>query len=145
MGGGVNTRPFVRELEGGTMQARALLGLALVTVSLGVSGCAAALVGAGAAGGFALGKDSVKNHFDLPQEHVYRQSLAVAKQLGLVTLEDETHGKIQMTVDSTTVTITVKPLTKKTVELKVKARDKFLMPKVDVAQDVYNEMAEHLQ
>jgi len=49
------------------------------------------------------------------------------------------------TVAGATVTITVKPLTRKTVELKVKARDtSLLLPKVDVAQAIYTKILERL-
>ena len=111
-------------------------------VPLGLSGCPLFLVGAGVAGGYAIGKDSIKNTYELPMAKVYRQSLTVAKQLGSVTLEDEHHGKIQATVGEATVTITVKQLTKKTVELQVKARN--VMPKIEIAQEVYNKINERL-
>ena len=115
----------------------------LILVTLGLSGCVALLVGAGAAGGYAIGKDYVKNNFDLPQSYVFRKSLEVAKKMGDVTLEDPKHGQIQATVQGAAVTITVKPLTKKAVELKVKAR-KNLFPAMDVAQDLYNGILKRL-
>lgn len=116
----------------------------LTAGSLGLSGCAVLWLGAGAAGGYAIGKDSVRNQFDLSKEFVYQQSLAVSKQMGLVTLEDAAHGQIRLKIGDTNVTITVKPLTKKTVELNVKARNQLLMPQVDVAQAVYNQIIERL-
>lgn len=112
--------------------------------AIGLSGCAVALLGAGAAGGYAIGKDSVTSHLDLSQGRVYRQALAVAKQMGQVKVEDAVHGLIRATINAATVTITVKPLTKKTVELTVKARDRFLLPKVAVAQDVHQQIHEGL-
>ncbi len=115
---------------------------ALLIVSLGLNGCALLLIGAGAAGGYAISKDSVKNNYDLPFGRVYRASLDVAKQMGHVTLEDEKHGVIKATVNDVNVTITVKQLTRKTVELKVKARS--VMPKIEVAQEVYNKVAGRL-
>jgi len=112
--------------------------------SLLVSGCALLLVGAGAAGGYAISKDSVKNVFDLPKEHVYDQSLAVVKEMGMVTLEDPRHGLIKAEVQDVNVTITIKQLTKRTVELKVRARNHLWMPKVDVAQEIYSKIIERL-
>ena len=125
------------------MAIKRCLVVALTAVSLGLGGCAAVLIGTGAAGGYALGKDSVTDYFDLSQERVFRQSIQVVKELGLVTLEDEAHGVIKATVDDAKVTITVKPVSKKTVELKVKAR-KMLMPKVTVAQKVYDQISDGL-
>ena len=117
----------------------------LLAASFAFSGCAAVLLGAGAAGGYALSKDSVKNHFDLSQDRVYKTSLGVVKEMGQVTLEDGKNGKIQAKVKEADITITVKPLTKKTVELKVSGRNKFKMPAVDVAQEVYTKIVERLE
>ena len=121
------------------------LGALLLAASLGFSGCAAVLLGAGAAGGYALSKDSVKNNFDLSKDRVYKTSLSVVKEMGQITLEDQKNGKIQAKVREADITITVKPLTKKTVELKVQGRNKFKMPAVDVAQEIYNKIAERLE
>ena len=123
---------------------RRLSWVLFVVASLGISGCALLLVGAGAAGGYAIGKDSVKNVLDLSNDHVYEQSLAVAKEMGAVTLEDRVHGRIKADVQNVNVTITIKPLTKRTVELKVQARSDLWMPKVDTAQEVYTKIIEHL-
>lgn len=117
----------------------------LVVMLLGSSGCAAVLIGAGAAGGYALSKDSVKNQFDLPKGRVYKSSVAALKEMGQVTLQDSKSGVVEGKIGDADITITVKQLTEKTVELEVKARDKVLIPKVDVAQKVYNKIAERLQ
>ena len=114
----------------------------LTATSLCVSGCAALLVGAGVAGGYAISKDSVRNTFDLPKDLVYDQSYAVAKEMGTVTVEDRAHGLIKAKIQDVNVTITIKPLTKKSVQLIVKGRNNFLMPKVDVAQEVYTKIIE---
>lgn len=127
------------------MDLRKVLGILVVAASFTISGCAAVLVGAGVAGGYAIGKDSVKNHFDMPRDRVFRESLSVAKEMGRITLEDAKNGKIQADVKDVDITITVRQLTKKTVELKVKGRNKYKMPAVDVAQEVYNKIAENLK
>lgn len=126
------------------MEGRKLQVTVLAVASLGLSGCPLLWLGAGAAGGYALSKDSVRNQFDLPKETVYQHSLAVAKDTGLVTLEDPTHGKIQVKVESANVTITVRQITQHAVELKVQARNQFLMPKIDVAQAIYNKIVARL-
>lgn len=129
-------------MSGKNVQRAALA--ALLVASLGTGGCALLLVGAGAAGGYAISSDSVKNVFELPQERVYEESVAVAKEMGAIQIEDRAHGLIKAEVRDVVITITVKPLTKQTVELKVKGRNHLLMPKVDVAQEVYAKIAEHL-
>lgn len=113
-------------------------------ISLSMTGCPLIWVGAGAAGGYALSKDSVRNQFDLSKDVVFRESLAVAKQMGLVTLEDRSHGRIHVRVENANVTISVKPMTQQAVELRVKARNQFLMPEIEIAQAVYNQILERL-
>ena len=126
------------------MNAKQMSVILLLVASVGLSGCAAVLVGAGAAGGYALSKDSVKNQFDLSQDRLFRRSREVVKKMGQVTLEDSKKGIVKGKVKDADVTVTVKPLTKKTVELEVHARNKFKMPVVDVAQEVYNKIIEKL-
>lgn len=121
---------------------RTLRVVMLAVLSLGLCGCPLFLVGAGMAGGYAISKDSVRNQFDLPREALYRRSLEVAKQMGFVTLEDAAHGKIVTKIQDTTVTITVTQLTRRAVELRVKARNQLLMPEIDVAQAVYTKIIE---
>ena len=118
----------------------ALIGL-LVS---GLSGCAVLLVGAGAAGGYAISQDSIKNSFDLPFAHVFRVSRDVVKEAGLVTLEDERRGLINAVVEGADVTVTIKRISQKTVELKVKARH-LLLPKFEIAQALYNRMLDRLK
>ena len=116
------------------------LGVALVCVC----GCAPLLLGAGAAGGYAISRDSIKNTFEVSQVHLYQVSREVIGDVGFVTTEDARRGLIQATVEGATVTITVTPASDNRMELKVKARNKLLMPKIRVAQDVYNRIVNRL-
>ena len=125
------------------MNIRKYAAVALVITSLGFNGCALFLIGAGAAGGYAVSRDSVKSDFDLPMDQVFQASLAVANQMGHVNEQDSVHGLIRANISDVRVTITIKQLTKSTVELKVTARS--IMPKVAVAQEVYNKISERLR
>lgn len=127
------------------MELRKIAVAGLLATAVGFSGCAAALIGAGVAGGYALSKDSVTGHFDQKKARVYRAGLKVAKKMGEVTLEDSETGRIQAKIDESDVTISVKPLTDKTTELEVSARNKFKMPAVDLAQNVYEKIGEQLK
>jgi hypothetical protein len=126
------------------MRRFVVAGIVAGVAAMGLSGCAVLLVGAGAAGGYAISKDSVKNLFDLPADQVFRVSREVVAEQGLVTVEDARNGLLKATVEGATVTVTVKPVTKKTVELRVKARDNLLFPKVDIAQALYTRILERL-
>lgn len=124
---------------------RTWVRLMLLAGVLGVlSGCAALLIGAGAAGGYAIGKDSIKNDFDLAPSHVFGVSRDVLKAVGLITLEDERRGAIKAVVEGANVTVTVKRLTERTLELKVKARNNFFMPKLSIAETIYNQIIKRL-
>lgn len=127
------------------MEYRTYAGVGGMAVVLTLSGCAAALVGAGAAGGYALSKDYVKNHYDRSKERIFKVSVDVVKKMGEVTLKDPDQGLIKGKVSDTDVTVTVKPLTKETTELIVEARNKFKMPAIEVAQKVYDAIDDRLQ
>ena len=116
------------------------LGVALACVC----GCAPLLLGAGAAGGYAISRDSIKNTFEVSEAHLYQVSREVIGDVGFVTTEDARRGLIQATVEGVTVTISVTPASDRRTELKVKARNKLLMPKIRVAQDVYNRIVNRL-
>ena len=122
------------------MSQRAIRVGSLAVLAVCLSGCAALLVGAGAAGGYAVSKDSIRNHFDLPPSTVYHAAREVIGEEGLVTVEDERRGLIKAQVEGANVTITVKRISEKTTELKVKARNDLLMPKIDIAQVIYNKI-----
>ncbi len=119
-----------------------LIGLS--ALAMGLSGCAALLLGAGAAGGYAISKDSIKNRFQQSLSHVYRVSRDVIGEVGLVTADDERRGVIKASVEGANVTITIKPVSETSVELVVRARNNLLLPKIDTAQLVYNRIIQRL-
>ena len=102
-----------------------------------LSGCALLLIGGGAAGGYAISKDEVVGAVDAKEDKVYRAAIDVAKDKGIIKMEDETHKKIEAEVNGATVKIYVTRITEKAVQLKVEARNKYKMPKIEIAQDVY--------
>ena len=111
---------------------------------VGASGCAVFWLGAGAVGGYAVSRDTVTNTFELPVRDVYAASRQVVRQLGFITSEDEHRGQIHGTVESASLTVTIKPISERLVELKVKARRHVVLPKIDVAQRVYNAIIDQL-
>ena len=126
------------------MKGRVSRVAVLAVLAVCLSGCAALLVGAGAAGGYAVSRDSIKNTFDHSVSRLYQVSREVIGDLGFVTMEDERRGLIQATVQGVTVTVTVTPTSEHKTALEVKARNKLLMPKIKMAQDVYNRILDHL-
>lgn len=110
----------------------------------GLSGCAALLIGAGAAGGYAISKDSITNHYDLSSTVVYQAAREVIGEEGLVTLEDEHRGIMKAEILDANLTIQVRKVSDRTTQLKVKARNDLLLPKIDIAQNVYNKIDRRL-
>ena len=109
------------------------LGWGLGTVVLvALAGCAPVWIGAGAVGGYAVGRDAIRNHFD------------VMGELGFVTDEDPHAGRVRGEVDGANVTVTIRPISDRTMELTVKARNKFLMPRVSTAHLIYNRILDRL-
>jgi len=121
-----------------------VIALAVGAAAAGLGGCAVALVGAGAAGGYAIGRDSITNHFDVSQSHAFEVSRQVVREMGWITEEDVAHGRIKGSVQEATVTILVTPVSERTVKLEVKSR-KLLMPRLAIAQSVYNEIFSRLE
>lgn len=111
---------------------------------LAAAGCAPVLIGAGAVGGYAISKDSITNSFDVSFSQLYRVSHEVAAKEGLITQADEARGVIKASVPGANVTIVLKRLTAQTVQLKVKARNDIFLPKIDIAQSIYSQIAEKL-
>ena len=127
------------------MRTRARVVGVLSVISLGLSGCPLVLVGAGMAGGYAISADSVRNTYDLPRDTIYLAGLGTIKEMGQAIIEDSSHGVIQAKIGDINVTIAVTSLTRRSVELKVKARNPLLMPSLDIAQEVYNKINDRLK
>lgn len=117
---------------------------AALAVAAGLSGCAVLLIGAGAAGGYAISKDSITNHYDLSSTIVYQAARETIGEEGLVTLEDEHRGIIKAEVLDANITIQVRKVSDRTTQLKVKARNDLLLPKIEIAQNIYNKIDRRL-
>jgi hypothetical protein len=115
---------------------------AVVLVAL--AGCAPIWIGAGAVGGYAVGRDAIRNHFDVSESALYDISRDIIAEQGFVTEEEPRAGQVKGEVDGANVTVTIRPVSTRTVELTVRARNKFLMPRVSTAHLVYNRILDRL-
>ena len=115
--------------------------LILIALSLFLSGCAVCLLGAGAAGGYALSKDYIQGEYDKNFESVYGASLKISEMMGVVEskFSNPSLAIIKARVDNAKVMIYIERLTQNTLRLKVKSR-KNLMPDTELAQRVYNKI-----
>lgn len=100
------------------------------------AGCALALVGAGALGGYAISKDTIQGNTDKAFESVWQASLATVSEMGAVTGQDREQGLIIGEVHKSDVRITVEQLTERSVQLSVKCR-RNLLPNLSLAEKIF--------
>lgn len=118
-----------------------LVGIVLALSLLLSSGCALFLVGAGAAGGIAISKDTIEGHFDRRLEPVWRAAREVLMQEGFIRSESKSHGEIEAEVRKSQVKVEILQVSEKTVRIHVKARKGHqLLPDVKLANELYNQI-----
>ncbi len=100
------------------------------------AGCAVALLGAGALGGYAISKDTIQGNTDKTFESVWQASLAAVSEMGAVTGQDRETGLIVGEVQKSDVRVTVEQLTERSVQLSVKAR-RNLLPNLSLSEKVF--------
>ena len=105
------------------------------------SGCAMMLVGAGAAGGYAIGRDYIQGESDKSFESVYDSAANIAGIMGVIESQfsNPSLAKIKAKVESSSLEIDIERLTRQTLRLKVKSR-KNMMPNIELAQKVYSKI-----
>jgi len=106
-------------------------------------GCAAVLIGTGAVAGYSLSKDSIEGFDDHSFDAVWNQAITTMRQRGKVTSQDKGNGKFEGEVNGVTIKGQITRVTPKTVKIKISGR-KALLPKVDVAQDIFLSITETL-
>ena len=116
----------------------------LIILCVALSGCAVVLVGAGAAGGYAVGKDYIQGETDKDFDRVYNSAVNIADIMGVVEskFSNPSLGKIKAMVGTSSLDIDIERLTQKTVRLKVRSR-KNLMPNIELAQKVYTKILQN--
>lgn len=113
----------------------------LMIVPFCLCGCAVMLIGAGAAGGYAVGKDYIQGETDKNFDNVYDSALNIAGIMGDIDSQfsNPSLGKIKARVENSSLEIIVERLTRQTVRLRVKSR-KNMMPNIELAQKVYSKI-----
>ncbi|NQT33024.1 MAG: DUF3568 family protein [Candidatus Omnitrophica bacterium] len=126
------------------MAKNAIILSLILVLSLATTGCALFLIGAGAAGGIAISKDSAELNLDKPYAEVYEATVDVLDEMGAVKLQDIKAGRVEASVQGSSVTAKVKRITEKTTGITVSAR-KNLLPNVDMAVNVLNNVNNKFQ
>ncbi len=110
---------------------------ALVVVALlANAGCAVALIGAGALGGYAISKDTIQGNADRPFEAIWQASITAVSDMGAVTGQDREAGLIIGEVQKSDVRVTVEQMTERSVQLSVKCR-RNLLPNLSLAEKIF--------
>ncbi|MBI2870231.1 MAG: DUF3568 family protein [Candidatus Omnitrophica bacterium] len=108
------------------------------------SGCALALVGAGAAAGtYAMVQGSAEGFSDAKYDRIWKAAKAVLEEKGTLTSDDEAGGVLKGKVADTDVTVELVKITEASTKMRVTAR-KNLLPREKLAEEVYTAIAKKL-
>lgn len=129
------------------MIRRAIAGLFIViSLCFSLSGCVWMLLGAGAAGGYAVSKDSIAGEIDADYDTIWNAAERVSEIMGTIKNKDRTKGIIDLDVDKSKVSIRIERLTLETLRLRVAARKyKNLVPDPGLAQKIYVKINQQIE
>jgi len=108
-----------------------------------LSGCVALIVGGavGALGGYAVSRDTIQGDTDTPYADLWTAATDVGRVRGVIVLQDQTKGVMDLTVGKSKVYIRLIRLTEATTRIRVAAR-KYHMPDLSLAQDLFVKIVE---
>lgn len=110
------------------------------------SGCPIFLLGAGAAGGYAISKDEIEGNLDKSFDKVYQASRETLRHEGFIRKEDRPRGVLVAEIRKSRVKVEVKQITERTVRLRIKARKGYkLIPNLELANELYNKIIQKIK
>lgn len=112
-----------------------------------ILGCIPFIVGGtvGALGGYAVSKDAIQGETDKSYSSIWNSALTVSRIRGTIKQEDNARGYIELETDSSRVWIRLVRLTRASTRLRVSARNKFRLPNIDLAQDIFTKIMEETE
>ena len=125
------------------MKKAILLLLLAPVILLNISGCWFIIGGAaGAAGAYAVSKDTIQGETDKPYDGLWNSAIDVGKIRGTIKRQDYSSGKIEiLTSDANHIWINLERLTPATTRVKVSCR-KHHFSNLDLAQELYMKIIE---
>lgn len=118
----------------------------LVWLALGAGGCALFLVGAGAAGGYAISKDEIEGYTDQDYDRTWESARRVIANDGAILSENKTLGEIEATVRDSDVKAKIEKISSVSVRMRIQARKGYnLLPDLETAQDLYTKIIKDLK
>ncbi|HTL46442.1 MAG TPA: hypothetical protein VL688_00065 [Verrucomicrobiae bacterium] len=110
------------------------------------NGCALFVLGAGAAGGYAISRDEIEGFSDKSADAVWSSALEVLTGQGAILLQDKQTGHLEAKVGGSEVKIEIFQVTPKSVRMRVQARKGYnLFPDMKLAQRIYTLLVNELK
>lgn len=126
------------------MGKRVIIGaISLLVSCLNFSGCVFLPWVVGAAGGYAVSKDTIAGEIDADYDTLWDAAMKVSEIMGVINLEDKVRGRIDLNIGKSKVVVIIEVLTPKTMRLKVKAR-KYLLPNIALAQKMFVKITQQI-
>jgi hypothetical protein len=100
-------------------------------------GCLPLIIGGAALGGYAISQDTMQGETDYPVETVWKAACAVAQEMGMIRVQEQSKGSLAFTIRSNNVNIKISEVTLQTTRLRVSCRNQYLMPSITLAQKVF--------
>jgi len=111
-------------------------------ILMNICGCLFIVGGAvGAAGAYAVSKDTIQADTDKPYDALWNAALTVSRIRGSIKHEDMNRGFIELETDSTRVWIRIIRFTRATTRLRISAR-KHHLPNLSLAQEFFTKITE---
>jgi len=110
-----------------------------IVILSSLCGCLALFVGAGIAGGRAIGEDTIELIKEADYSHAWNISIETIKRMGTIDNIVKEENKIEATIKGTYVMTTIEKVTPNVVKINVKAR-KNMAPNIGIAGEVINNL-----
>ncbi len=126
------------------MRRKILFSLLIPIILISLSGCAALIVGgaAGALGGYAISKDTIQCDSDKAYDSLWDAAMTIAKSRGTIKQESQERGYIELDTDSSKVHIRMVRLTRATTRIRISARNRYHLPNLNLAEDIFVKIME---
>jgi hypothetical protein len=126
------------------MRKKAPVYLILPLLAFIISGCVPLIIGGavGALGGYAASKDTIQGDTDKPYESLWQSALMFAKMRGTVNKQDNLKGYLEAEIEGNRVWVRLTRLTQATTRVRVSCRNKYKMPRLELAQDLFVKIIE---
>jgi len=123
-----------------------LVVMFLIAAGSWSSGCVLFLIGAGAAGAYAVSEDEIEGISDASYDKVWNALRAVIRERGAIMAENKERGSLKALIENSEVDARLNQVTPKSVRLRIRARrPKGMFPNIKLAQDLYTQVTRKME